>query len=404
MQTIHIWPQEVEAKNGQETRSALIEDCEPFTLWFAAPEEKAGLLCNRAESFVAGTVMLAMLRGYDLRVHAPLCPSFLRNVEEFQVIWSCWDKRFRQIEIVADSECEAGNTAAGSTPGMPHARAITMFSGGVDSCYTVWRHAQNRCGRRALPIQSALMIEGFDPGNFDSLFARGQRILKGMDINLIRLSTNLRFVIPLHYPNFLFGSALAACQLWFQESHSHGLLPASCLYQEPLAPYGSTPLTDPLFSTENFVLEHDGAEYSRAGKLRAMSHWPELLENLRVCNQRNAADINCGRCEKCVRNILCLRVIGIRNAPCFPGTVSNRTIRKLRLRGTDWGCMSRVLDAAHAAGISHSWVGVLENTLRREKIYKRLEAPRERLKRKLPSRILTALRAVKARSRKRLIS
>jgi hypothetical protein len=394
---LHVWPQETQVASGQLTFASRVEDCEPFTLWFRTPEANAHLLCVRAESFVAGTVLLAMLRGRDLRVHAALSPSFLRNVEEFQTIWSCWDARFRRIAIVADSESEATRrSGAGSTPGLSEARAITMFSGGVDSCYTVWRHTQHLCGRRVLPIRSALMVEGFDPGHFENVLARAQKMLRSAGVETIRMATNFRFVIPLSYPHRSCGSGLAACLLLFQQSHTHGLIPASDTYATLHFPFGSTALTDPLLGTGNFAIECDGSQASRLEKLREIVQWPGVLENLRVCNQFNQPDRNCGLCEKCVRNILCLRVLGIHQPPCFPKRVSNRHIRRLRLRANTWRAMNKVLVFAREAGISQSWVRVLAQTLRREKFYQQLEPARERLKQKLSPKTLAALRAAKA--------
>lgn len=380
---------------GQVTRAARIETEEPFTLWFRTPEANAHLLCERAESFVAGTIMLAMARSCALRVHVPLSPSFLRAIEEFQAIWSCWVPRFRPIEIVPDSEVEAGSTPAGSTPDAERPRAMTVFSGGVDSCYTVWRHTQKLCGRRAVPIRSALMVEGFHPGHYESIFVRWQKMVQSMGIELIRFATNFRFVTPLSYPLHTFGSGLAACLLMFQESHSHGLIPSSDAYHQIYFPLGSTALTDRLLGTRNFFIEYDGAEATRTEKLRAIMQWPGVAEQLRVCNQFDQPDRNCGRCEKCVRNILCLRILGIHQPPCFPTPLAKRHLRNLRLRGSSWEAMQQVLLSAREAEITEPWVRTLEQTLRRERFYEMLEPTREKIKHALPSKMLTALRAIK---------
>src|SRR4051812_37708333 len=103
---IHVWPQSVEVAGGFVTHSARVEDREPFTVWFRLPEEYAPLLTTRAETFAAATLFLAMRRGAALHVHAPLSPTFLRNIEEVQAIWCCWEPAFRRVLLVADSESE----------------------------------------------------------------------------------------------------------------------------------------------------------------------------------------------------------------------------------------------------------------------------------------------------------
>ncbi|RYX80803.1 hypothetical protein EON83_27000 [bacterium] len=394
MKTIHVWPQEVTTADGLVTHSARIEDKEPFTLWFKAPIEHAELLTTRAESFVAGTLLLAMMRGADLRVHAPLSPSFLRNVEELQAIWSCWDTQFSPISINPDSESE-------STVEAPN-RAISTFSGGVDSCFTVWRHTQNLCGRRALPLQTAIMMHGSEidlhrSDMFEQALKRSETMLSAVDVNLVRMSTNFRYAMPFDYVSRWFGTMLAATLLLFQESHTTGLIPASFSYHGLVLPYASTPLNDPLFSTKRFVIEHDGAIGSRATKMKEIIQWPGVLENLRVCNHPEYAHINCGRCEKCVRNILTLRIVGVQDPHCFPNTLSNADIERIHMKDTDLEAMSRVVKAARAAGIEASWTTSVEKSIHLNARRARQNALRSRLKQRTPRPLWQAAKSMKRR-------
>lgn len=395
MKTIHVWPQEVEVADGFVTRSALVEDDEPFTLWFRTPVEHAALLCDRAESFVAGVLLLAMMRGANLRIHAPISPSFLRNVEELQAIWSCWHSDFQTISIEADSESE-------STLEAPD-RAISMFSGGVDSCYTVWRHTQSLCGRRALPLQTSIMVHGSElglerPDMFERALQRSENMLSEVNIKLVPLATNFRYVMPYHYVSRWFGTMLAAVLLFFQESHTTGLIPASFSYHGLVLPYASTPLNDPLFSTARFPIEHDGAIGSRATKMRAILDWPGVLENLRVCNTADYADVNCGRCEKCVRNILTLRIVGVENPACFPNTLSDADIEQIHMKDTDLEAMQRVVKAARAAGIEASWIASVEKSIRRNRLRAHWEPTRQYVRSRTPEPARRALRSFRQRS------
>lgn len=395
MKTIHVWPQEVEIADGFVTRSALVEDEKPFTLWFRTPVEHADLLCDRAESFVAGVLLLAMMRGANLRIHAPVSPSFLRNVEEVQAIWSCWHSDFQVISIEADSESESIVQAPDLT--------ISMFSGGVDSCFTVWRHTQNQCGRRALPLQTSIMVHGSEidlerPEMFERALQRSKNMLSEVNVNLVPLATNFRYAMPYHYVSRWFGTMLAASLLFFQESHTTGLIPASFSYHGLVLPYASTPLNDPLFSTSRFAIEHDGAIGSRATKMRAILDWPAVLQNLRVCNEAEYSDINCGRCEKCVRNILTLRIVGVENPPCFPNTLSDADIEQIEMKSTDIEAMSRVVKAAKAAGVEASWIASVEKSIRRNQLRARWEPTRQRVRHHIPESIKLALRSVRGRS------
>src|SRR6185503_7279803 len=86
-----------------------------------------------------------------------------------------------------------------------------------------------------------------------------------------------------------------------------------------LRPWGSSPLLDPLWSTEATRFVHDGAEATRCEKIMNWICRSELaLENLRVCLS-NDDRYNCGRCEKCVRTMIPIYVAGcLEQCPVFP--------------------------------------------------------------------------------------
>jgi hypothetical protein len=84
-------------------------------------------------------------------------------------------------------------------------------------------------------------------------------------------------------------------------------------------PWGSHPLSDPLMSTDplRFIRYQNGV--SRFEKTGFIAKSPVALDHLHVCWVRKAHD-NCGACEKCVRTLLMLEVLGAREkASCFPG-------------------------------------------------------------------------------------
>jgi hypothetical protein len=85
-----------------------------------------------------------------------------------------------------------------------------------------------------------------------------------------------------------------------------------------LGAYGSNPLTDPFHSTDTLQIIHDGGESTRIQKLDAIAGWPITWDRLRVCRTRRAENVNvkgraienCGACEKCVRTMLALSMLG----------------------------------------------------------------------------------------------
>jgi hypothetical protein len=86
-------------------------------------------------------------------------------------------------------------------------------------------------------------------------------------------------------------------------------LPATHTYAE-LFPCGSHPLLDPLWSTETLEIVHDGCEATRVEKVARIAQSGAALRYLRVCWENRDGAYNCGRCEKCLRTMISLRVAG----------------------------------------------------------------------------------------------
>lgn len=67
---------------------------------------------------------------------------------------------------------------------------------------------------------------------------------------------------------------------------------------------------DPLFSGSSLRIKHDGARLSRLEKVRLLASWPEAVNNVRVCFVNRLGELNCGRCEKCIRTKVELATVG----------------------------------------------------------------------------------------------
>jgi hypothetical protein len=72
-----------------------------------------------------------------------------------------------------------------------------------------------------------------------------------------------------------------------------------------------------LWSTELTEIEHDGCEATRIDKAAYISQHELAMQWLRVCPGRHAPKVvkpdgayNCGRCEKCLRTMITLRITG----------------------------------------------------------------------------------------------
>jgi hypothetical protein len=355
----HLWPEAIVEANGFVTASAAIElaNGARTQLWYRLPAHYRDCLTTSCDSFIIATIFLFMSQGVDVMVHGEVSPSLLRNLEEFQAAWSAWRPQlFQRVEISVETGREQP-----TKPG--EERAISSFSGGVDSCFTAFRHHTDRCGWHRRNLVAGLMVHGFDIPLKDHAFEQAAHhssiMLASLEMECIPLATNFREAIGLGWED-IFGAGIASCLHLLKGGYSTGIIASSHAYQTLNFIYGSNPLTDRLLSSEGFEIVHDGAMYSRIEKIQAILDWPEALEHLRVCWQGKHKDRNCGRCEKCVRNILNFRIMGADLPPCFEEDVGVFQIATTRLDTTSLEIWETLLSKAKAANIRGSWLKAVE--------------------------------------------
>lgn len=360
MPQIHIWQEQTVKISDSITVSATIEtpNKERNSLWYRVQAEHSSLLTKSCDSFVVAIIFLAMSQGTDILVHGEVSPSLLQNLAEFQAVWSCWrPKHYQQVEITVDIEREH------SVVNRPE-RAISTFSGGLDSCFTAFRHSRGKCGRSQRPLQAGLMVHGFDiplfeQESFDRAVQKSKTTLASLGLELIPMVTNIRDFNQKWEDTH--GIAVASCLMLLQGGYSTGLIPSSDPYHavDLSWGWGSNPLTDPLLSSNTFPIIHDGGAFSRPAKLMRISEWPEALQNLRVCWEGKRKDRNCGYCEKCVQAILTFRVLKLGLPPCFENDVTNQEVARVLKRDLLIE-YAPILAIAKDLSISDSWVTVLE--------------------------------------------
>ncbi len=390
MRQTHLWQEETVEADGLTTVSLTIEspNQERSRLWYRIPVEYSSLITPSCDPFVVATVLLSMRWLAPTTVHGQVSPSLLQNIEEFQAAWSAWEPgRYRPIKISAEVEQEQSLTYSED-------KAIVAFSGGVDSCFTVFRHHAGHCGRWQRNLKAGAMIHGLDipleeQQGFTDAAEKSRKLLATLGVELIPIATNFR-ELPLIWED-AFGTGLASCLMLLQGGYTAGLIASSFPYQALSFPYGSNPVTDWMLSSNAFQIVHDGAAFPRLDKMREITKWPEAMQNLRVCWQGNQKDRNCGRCEKCVRTILNFRILGVGLPECFEQDVTDDQIRNIKVTSGPLTEMERVLEAAKSAGISASWVQALESCIRRNQLQETLEKSKTTLETTL-KKSMTALK------------
>lgn len=268
------------------------------------------------------TLLAAMVSGDDqLLVCSAVSTRLQRNAAALQAIFGKWLPNAHTVNVAVPAQASV-SSAGGET--------ACFFSGGVDSFHAV---VSNRA-----EIDRLVYVDGFDVRSQQGLLR--QRVHQSLrdaadalGIQLTVLSTDLRdwsdeFVAwPMYH-----GAALASAAHLLSGSVSRAIVPSSAPYDQ-LYPWGSHPLTDPLWSG-TVEVEHRGAALDRFEKTEAIIDEPAAWRALRVCWRNPGQAYNCGMCEKCLRTMTTLAAFGVlERFETFPDTLTARRVAQLQLRG-----------------------------------------------------------------------
>ena len=258
----------------------------------------------------------------ELRVSAPASPELIRSSTTLQEVFGTWLPGARSVSIDV-TMAAAENSGDRET--------VCFFTGGVDSFHAVLTYRDE--------IDRLVYVEGFDVRS-------GQTVLLGqvraslaaaadqLGLPLTVLRTDVRdwsdglVGWPMYH-----GAALATAAHLLADRSGRAIIPSSAPYDQ-LYPWGSHPLTDPLWSG-SVKIEHRGAATDRFEKTAALIGHEAAWRALRVCWRNPQQAYNCGECEKCLRTMTTLAAYGVLDRfETFPDSLSAARVAGLELRGT----------------------------------------------------------------------
>lgn len=295
----------------------------------------------------------AMRWGEPLVVDGPVDQGTIDNLMEWQEAQVAWHRdEITVVPIRADVE---------RRPRAPKRDmgAITAFSGGVDSCFTLVRHATRHpeSAYRTADLKAGLMVHGFDISarsdrDFPEAYARSTRMLAAYGVAPYRLRTNLQQVgrsMGYLWGVSSHGISIAAALACFEQYFGQTMIPSSYPYDHQILPWGSTPMTDHLLGSRTRPLWHDGAAFDKLDKVTAFAHEAPIAADLRVCHAGRQR--NCGTCFKCLTTQACFWINGVDRPACFSAGASVEELAGLDLSDSYKLLLGgRMRDAAARAG------------------------------------------------------
>lgn len=362
------------------------EDC-----WFEVSETLAADLSDSGNPWLLALLPLAARLGEPVRVGAPVDPALLKSVHDLQRIWVSW---------YPDLECSLVEAPVREqTRTEREGRVAAFYSGGVDSSFTAVRE---RSGTALVPgceVQELITVGGFDiplenKSALEGLRERSARTARKLGKRSVWIRTNLREteLKRAHWGRLVHGCALGAVGLVFEKRYDVLLIASTGGYRD-LHPWGSHPLTDPLMSTADTRFVHDGAAYTRTEKTRTLVRHPAIRDVLQVCFE-SRTDRNCGRCNKCLRTMLRLELLGyLDRSPTFPAEqVDLKRLDQMRdLRPWDVRELRDLEELADARG-RRDVADAIRGRIRRAERRERWEEARRRLEEMCRARIQSVVR------------
>jgi hypothetical protein len=360
---IHVFPETPRPVDDRVMLAARIEGlgAETATLWFSVEARHARYLSDLGDPFACALQIPAMRAGAALAIHAPVSRALLENLEQFQEIWRAWaPDQVAPVPMRADVEVDGGP---------PSDDALMLFSGGLDSSFSLYRHHRGVVGRRTRSIAAGLMVLGFDifhseTDEFRASLANSRRMLESLGIDLWSMATNFRELVPEWEPGH--GTAIAACAHCFAGRFGTALVASTAPANSLDRPWGSHVMTDRLLGSDRLRVITDGEDVlGRLDKAPLLSEWPAAMRGLRVCSLSARRDRNCGACPKCILSALAFLANGLP----LPSTLRRPTrgrLRRLPLRAAwEVRVIQNVLERARSAGVAgQPWCAALRDGIR----------------------------------------
>jgi hypothetical protein len=263
-----------------------------------------GPVSGSSDAFLAAGLFPAMKFGSNLKIGGTVSPKLLHATVTIQDIITSWFPGYTSVSIDAGN---SNHTALNDQRGVG-----AFFSGGIDSYYTLLKHQDE--------ITTLIFMHGFDiqleKHEFRERASRAFReVAASFNKVLIEVESNLAESLEKISPSFIpaggdaHGAVLASIALLLSPQLKKVYIPSGTPYYV-LDPWGSHVLLDPLWSTEDVEIVHDGCEATRVQKAALVAQSDVALKNLRVCLFKPEVGLNCEQCEKCLRTMANLRAVG----------------------------------------------------------------------------------------------
>jgi hypothetical protein len=300
------------------------EDCDrpAQKIYFEVDGQYTDALSCDPDSFVTVAILPALWHGEKrIALDADLCPDLRAGLITAMGVIHHWYQLPRPLV-----EIEAKPRAHGMV--RPPERAAFFLTGGVDSLSTLRMNQLDFPKSNPGSFKDGILIFGLEverTEDFQHVASWLGELAEKTGINLLPVYTNERSLDDdWNFWIDVFEGAVLAAVGHALSRRLTSVTIASSFDIPNLHCVASHPMLDPFYSSQGLRVRHDAAAISRFEKTRFLAEWDVGLQYIRVCNitdEYRADQLNCGRCEKCIRTMLALLAFGaLERTRVFPKT------------------------------------------------------------------------------------
>jgi hypothetical protein len=297
----------------------------PFDLFVGTERHFQDVFWADSNAFLIGCILPAWRLGERrIKIDGILCPVLCQNIKAALSVLKLWFPELGSPPVIEASQ-------GFQTLSPCKDKAVSLFSCGIDSLATLRFNKLHFAPEHPSSIQGIIVMNlDVDQPNsatvkmFNKTRGRLKSAAKIADsarVELIPALSNIWWLVDdgYFYSYKWHGAVLSFIAAFFSKGWSKAYIASSSSDTDYLHPWGSHPLLDTNYSSGHFQIEHHGAGISRFEKTALVADWKTALENIRVCQNDNKGEANCGTCEKCIRTMTSLVALGkLKDCPSFP--------------------------------------------------------------------------------------
>lgn len=368
-QYLALLPERPMTEKGLQIQARLV--CANFNKLFTnviSEIQKEEEVTTLADPWIRLLAFDMMAVGGTWHIKGTSSKSCLRNMERFMDYWhTVAPEKCRETTLVSEQVDDDSQEPTDDS-------ALLPFSGGLDACYTAYRHTHGLAGHKNLDIRAAMMIHGADiplcqQENFDAALQHNRSMLNDLGITKIHvIRTDYRTVgdNSFDWGVYTHMAVLIGLASFLSPLYKNVVAGSSNPYTASPLKWGSNPISDMMLSSLIFSVWIDDCSKNRTEKAALVSQWKVGMQNLRVCWESaisGTGEHNCGHCEKCVRTNLNFLACGVQ-LPCMP-------VLRLKEISDNRGEIhllreyAPLVNYARQHGCNEPWVDIMEQKIAR---------------------------------------